>query len=241
MLKLYQLKKKKKILNLNKTHTRVSLSTLGFISIFFITVLTVSVFGTARSITVQGQPSFGLNNIFELYKFKNSNNKFAARHEINSIVINKNITIIIDFYTKFTNDRDISSIIIKHALDNNIPINVAFAQAWEESRFNPKAVSDYNSDGSRDWGLFQLNDGWHSYTEKQLFDANFNSRKGMQHLAEMIDRNDGNIITGLYCYNAGFDRINVQNIIPKSTVQYVQDILEYEDMLNIEFNKIFVA
>lgn len=163
--------------------------------------------------------------------------EFPVRYEINRFITDDNILQVIEFYSQFTSSRKVSEAIIRGSLEYNIPINIGFALAWAESRFYPRAVNGSNANGSSDWGLFQLNDRYNHLTQEQFFNVYTNAYTGLRYLREMIDLNDDDLIYSLYSYNAGPTRVVVHGNIPRITIKYVENILEYEDMLNQEFNK----
>lgn len=174
----------------------------------------------------------------ELYEPAKEETKFVVRSQINDIINSDNFNDVIIFYSKFTENHSISEAIITYSIRENVPINVVFALAWAESRFNPFAINTSNRNGTSDWGLFQLNDRYHRFTRAQYFDVHVNSERGITHFKDMMGLTNNDVIMSLYAYNAGYSRV-VNNTVPDSTMQYVHLILEYEDMLNQEFNKWF--
>ena len=60
------------------------------------------------------------------------------------------------YYSKVTNNRDISQAILENAAKYNVPLSLAFALAHTESRYKITAIHR-NTNGSIDRGLFQLN------------------------------------------------------------------------------------
>lgn len=220
----------KKISNLNKT-----LFTLGFTLILFFLLSSITI--SASGIVKSEYNLSGFHNLSDFYNAKSYDSKIYVRYEINDIVGNFDKKQIITFYTQFTKNKKIAQIIIDKCLQYNIPLNIGFALAYEESRFNPYAVNTNNADSTVDKGLYQLNSAYHPFSDEQLFNPQFNSDRALSFLQEMIDMND-NITNALYCYNAGYGRVVIQNIVPTSTKSHIVNILIYEDMLNIEFNKL---
>ena len=108
----------------------------------------------------------------------------------------------------------------------NIPPALAFALAWVESRFNPKAVNAANRDRSVDRGLFQLNNrSFPALTEEEFFDPWLSARYGLAHLRYCLDRG-GSLVSGLAMYNAGAVRVATGDGAPKRTLDYVSLILD---------------
>ncbi|HOC29720.1 MAG TPA: transglycosylase SLT domain-containing protein [Treponemataceae bacterium] len=136
------------------------------------------------------------------------------------------------FYTHITGNETITRIILDHASKNNIPPSLAFSLAWEESRYQIKAVNKNAS--SIDRGLFQLNNkAFPKLTEKDFFNPETNARNGLNHLRYCIDLS-GNEIAALAMYNAGTTKVRNNNT-PKRTLDYVSRILNYKDGLETLF------
>ena len=116
---------------------------------------------------------------------------------------------------------DIVALILAIALEFGVPGNFVLAIAYEESGLNPNAVSSANSDGSRDWGLMQINDKWHCVENWQ--DAETNIRAGVAYIKLLSEREE--ITTWWYvavAYNAGMGRINNP---PASTLRYAERVM----------------
>jgi hypothetical protein len=141
---------------------------------------------------------------------------------------------LIDFYTQFTGNTQVTAIILEMALVLEIPINLAFSLAWKESRFDYKAISPPNRGGSRDWGLFQLNDrGRSEWTREQFFNLRRNAYSGLYYLKHCIETM-GDIRMGLAAYNAGVYGVKARGV-PRSTRRYIEAIFEYEAALDQAF------
>ena len=50
------------------------------------------------------------------------------------------------------------------AAQYGLPVKWASGIAWRESRCNPKAVSKLNRNGTRDYGIWQVNSSWQTVT-----------------------------------------------------------------------------
>ncbi len=144
---------------------------------------------------------------------------------------------IIVFYTQFTNSHVIAESIIRNALYYKMPINLAFALAYAESRFNPRAFN-INTDGSIDRGLFQLNNSYRQdWKIKDFFNIEKNVKEGIRYWATECNKNDRTMPITFIAYNMGpYSESALTSTIPLRRAGYVGDILAYEDMLNIEFN-----
>lgn len=179
------------------------------------------------------------NEIINFYKAPRvSLNNFEVRYEINESLSDINNTLILNFYNQFTGNWIISKTIIDNAIEYSVPIHIAFSIAWHESKFNPSAISTANRNGTRDWGLFQLNDSYRqNWTRSDFLNINLNSEEGLRHFKWGYDQVD-DIILALKAYNAGMSRV-INNSVPDSTNDYVNSILEYESFLDKEFNDAF--
>jgi hypothetical protein len=132
---------------------------------------------------------------------------------------------VIDFFAEVCASNNIAEVILDNADSNNIAPALAFALAWEESRFNPLAVNNKNRDESIDRGLFQLNNLSFPRLETQaFFNPALNAKYGMSHLRYCLDAG-GSEAAALAMYNAGTVRVRSTGT-PKSTLDYISRILE---------------
>lgn len=137
------------------------------------------------------------------------------------------------FYAHITGNETIARIILDNASKNNIAPALAFALAWEESHYTPKAVNRNAS--STDRGLFQLNNkAFPKLTEKDFFNPEINAAYGLAHLSYCIDLS-GNEIAALAMYNAGTTKVRADKT-PKRTLDYVSRIFSYKEGLEKLFN-----
>lgn len=95
----------------------------------------------------------------------------------------------------------LKKIIIDEATRQGVPVELALAVAQQESGFNNKAVSKPNKNGSRDHGLFQLNDKYHKL--KNVYDPIENTRYAIGMLKKGLAKNNGDVAKTLSDYNAG--------------------------------------
>ena len=138
------------------------------------------------------------------------------------------------FYIKLTDRSDISLPILRQAEANDIPLPLAFALAWGESKFNARAFNP--NPGSVDRGLFQLNSATFPFLKaKQFYDPETNARYGLKHLRLCLDRADSDLV-GLALYNAG--TFKVHRGTPYSTLTHIARILEYRDELQSAFQRL---
>lgn len=134
------------------------------------------------------------------------------------------------FYDRITGYRDITYRIIEQCLYFDVPINIALALCYEESRFYIYAENGiHNKDGSADYGLFQLNSYVYSEYEKEyLMDINNNIRFGIQHLRSDYEEY-GDWFKAVIAYNSG----SISDV-PESTIHHMAKIFnrarEYDRM-----------
>ena len=134
------------------------------------------------------------------------------------------------FYTVLTHDRDVALAILSEADNNDIPLPLAFALAYTESRYNPKATNS-NVNTTIDRGLFQLNsNSFPGLSEADFFDPYISAKYGMSHLKFCLN-SAGNEVSALAMYNAGTGRVR-SNKTPQSTLNYIGKIITYQK--NIE-------
>ena len=132
---------------------------------------------------------------------------------------------VVDFFSGICASREIAEVILANADSFNIAPALAVALAWEESRFNPRAVNTKNRDQSIDRGLFQLNNRSFPRLEVQsFFNPGVNARYGMSHLRYCLDTG-GSEVAALAMYNAGANRVNSSGT-PRSTLDYISRILD---------------
>ena len=137
------------------------------------------------------------------------------------------------FYTCITHDKDVALAILSEADNNDIPLALAFALAYTESRYNPKATNS-NVNTTIDRGLFQLNsNSFPALTEADFFDPYISAKYGMSHLKFCLN-SAGNEVSALAMYNAGTGRVR-SNKTPQSTLNYVGKIITYQKMLESLF------
>jgi soluble lytic murein transglycosylase-like protein len=161
--------------------------------------------------------------------------RMQVNHEILRLV---DRDAVVDFYAAYTGDREVARVILEAALWAEVPVNLAFALGWQESRFDADAVSGVNYYGTRDWGLFQLNDaarpGW---KRADFFDIRRNAESAMQYLRLCLGEM-GSVDLALAAYNAGIRGVREWGI-PASTRAYTIAIRGYERELDRAFGERF--
>ena len=139
------------------------------------------------------------------------------------------------FYAHITENTEISSAILEYADANDIPLSLAFALAYTESRYKPAAVNR-NVNGTIDRGLFQLNSAsFPRLTEAEFFDPKTSARYGLAHLKYCLSVAE-NEVAALAMYNAGISRIK-NDSTPRRTLNYIAHILRYRQTLDELFRE----
>jgi soluble lytic murein transglycosylase-like protein len=135
------------------------------------------------------------------------------------------------FYAQVAGDSWIGNIILQQASANDIPLPLAFALAWGESEFNPRAYN--RNPQSADRGLFQLNSRtFPRVSADDLYDPQVNARLGLKHLRFCLDQAPSELVA-LAIYNAGAQK--VRKGTPYSTLNHIARILEYREKLEEDF------
>ncbi|MBN1241387.1 MAG: transglycosylase SLT domain-containing protein [Spirochaetales bacterium] len=142
------------------------------------------------------------------------------------------------FFAELTGSPQIAALILEEAAKREVPPALAFAVAWEESHFNPRALNR-NSD-SVDRGLFQLNSkSFPKLATGEFYDIPTNIRLGVAHLDFCLDKG-GNEVAALAIYNAGLTRVG-KGGTPRSTLDYAARIVRWRDDLEDLFEVRVIA
>ncbi|MCR4790771.1 MAG: lytic transglycosylase domain-containing protein [Treponemataceae bacterium] len=141
---------------------------------------------------------------------------------------------VIWFYNQITHNEEITKAILENANSNNIRLSLAFALAYTESNYNPKA-SHMNTNKTIDSGLFQLNNKtFPNLTESEMYNPYINAHYGLGHLRFCLNT-AGNEVSALAMYNAGTTKVR-NNKTPQVTLNYVSNIINYSNGLDLLFN-----
>lgn len=134
------------------------------------------------------------------------------------------------FYRHITGNQTIADAILTEANNNDIPLSLAFALAFTESKFKPTAMN-INTNKSIDRGLFQLNNrSFPQIREKDFYNPAISAKYGMQHLRFCLKISNGNEALALASYNAGQTKVS-NNKTPQTTVAYIGKIMAYRNKL----------
>lgn len=130
--------------------------------------------------------------------------------------------LVVEYYSVLTGDRAIAQVILETCDQLELDPSLGFAMAWNESHFNPRAVS-YNDD-TVDRGLFQLNSRTFSGLDRRtVFDPRANALRGLGYYKKALVKL-GSEEKALGYYNSGVGLIS-DRTLPRSTRAYVKKIL----------------
>lgn len=147
-------------------------------------------------------------------------------------------TKVVDFFAALTRSRPVALAILDNAASHGVPAGLAFAIAYEESRFDPKACN--KNPNSVDRGLFQLNSTtFPDLNEAQVYDPAYNAKQGVAYFKHVLEVS-GNEVSALAMYNAGRTRVS-QKGAPMTTLEYISRILTYERNIDRLFTAKVVA
>ena len=124
-------------------------------------------------------------------------------------------------YTK----EQIQQMIIDSANSRGIDPAIALAIASHESGFNPNAVNTANPNGTKDWGVMQLNDTTvQTIGVTNPLDPKQNIDAGVSLLAGLLNRYSGNVRNALWAYASGPGNVGptkTPNSIAQGFIDYV--------------------
>ena len=139
----------------------------------------------------------------------------------------------LDFFSALTGSDTIAHAILENSLRYEVPATLAFALAFEESRFHADALN--HNGNSVDRGLFQLNSrSFPDLSTAQFYDPEINAQYGLAHLHYCLNTG-GNEVAALAMYNAGRTSVD-HGVTPRRTLDYVSRILKYEDNIRTLFD-----
>lgn len=137
--------------------------------------------------------------------------------------------LVVGYFSKLTESRSIAETVLEICSEKDIPPTLAFAIAWNESHFNPKAIN-YNR-SSVDRGLFQLNSRTFAELGREaMYDPRTNSHHALDYLKEGLDRT-GDVEKALCFYNSGMIEAKGQRV-PRSSKVYAKSVLSDRDCLD---------
>jgi len=121
-----------------------------------------------------------------------------------------------------TNMEIKKALIMAISLEEGVPPEFAVAIALTENwTLNPRAVSPPNRNGTRDWGLMQLNDAY--FPLSNWYCAETNARTAIRHIRWLMDHpRTCTFWSVAVAYNAGIKRLNRP---PNSTLTYAENVM----------------
>jgi len=139
------------------------------------------------------------------------------------------------FLDKYTHSRDVTFALVSNGLSYGIPVDLLFGLVYSESRFNPAALNGHqNKDGSKDYGLMQLNSATYAkYDKDYLMVLSNNVRMGCAHLVEQRDLYK-EWIPALVTYNSGS-----LNTVTAESIMRLSSIIQYSNGLDIDLSSEF--
>jgi hypothetical protein len=138
----------KKPLKKNKLYDfykKWKISVISFIYIVFTGVVFFAGYGVAEKIFIP-------KNIFIM-----NTNINVTGLEVNKYAVNDLDFFVQSYANKEKISKQKSGLMIHYALLYEVPINMAFSVAYNESRYNENAKNVLNKNGSYDYGIMQLN------------------------------------------------------------------------------------
>lgn len=145
---------------------------------------------------------------------------------------------VIDFFASITKSRVIAVAILENSVQQKVPASLAFAIAFGESRFDPRAFNQ--NPASVDRGLFQLNSlTFPDLSDEEIYNPSRNAKEGIAYFRHVLDIS-GNEVSALAMYNAGRTRVTKQGA-PVVTLDYIAKILNYRKNIENLFTAKVVA
>jgi soluble lytic murein transglycosylase-like protein len=119
------------------------------------------------------------------------------------------------------------------ALEVGVPTNfvkaIAYAEHWngsiEATIINPRARSPQNRNGTRDYGVMQLNGRYFSHIDMMCPEQNI--RAGVLHIKWLTERPELNTWWAVaVAYNCGLNRMRSTGGPPPESIRYANRVLE---------------
>jgi len=186
------------------------------ISLFFLISSAATLLDTNRSINSHNSSSSILFsvNIGKIYTYSDPISKLYSDSKTKDQVLK--------FFSSITNSEKVAKAILENSIANKVRPSLAFAVAYVESRYDPKARST-NTVGSLNRGLFQLNSSvFGRISDRVVLDPYHNARLGLGHLQEYLSKSNDEF-TALAAYNAGITRITEKGV-PGMTFKYISEV-----------------
>ncbi len=214
---------KKELQHFRKTASRLVIAASFCIASFFLISSAAALFDPyAGSILVNSESSL-------MFRAKTKYLK-SVDDPISRLYVNeKTRDQVVRFFAAITNSELVARAILDSSIQHEVRPSLAFAIAWVESRYNPRARS-INASGSTNRGLFQLNSSvFNAGNEREIYDPFNNALLGIAHLKEYMAVSDDEF-TALAAYNAGLNRISEKGV-PGMTFAYISEISRMEQRI----------
>jgi hypothetical protein len=138
--------------------------------------------------------------------------------------------LVLRYLTDYTGSKEIASLMMTYSDKYKIDRNLLLALAFTESSFNPRAVN-YNTNGSIDRGLCQLNNKTFTHLKKEeFFDPEVNISHAAEFLRWCLDQSNNNNVKALAFYNAGIGNVSKKKV-GEVTLNYIQKIIDEKTRL----------
>lgn len=133
-----------------------------------------------------------------------------------------------------------------------VPYEIIYKLISHESNWNEKAINSKNTNGTKDYGLGQLNSRYvslfvekYAKEDKHNFDV-FNGSHNLKVAVQLLEYNyayylkkgyssDRALSLGIMAYNCGRGAVNTRQI-PQSTLQYLKKIRDYKELKEIDID-----
>jgi soluble lytic murein transglycosylase-like protein len=135
-----------------------------------------------------------------------------------------------EFYSTYTKQPEMIAIIddINKYYQNDLALLISLSMI--ESGMNQWAVNDKNINGSKDLGLYQLNNN--HFRSPYILDPVINIANADAHLSYCLDKTRGDIENALRLYNGGYYLRN------PNTEIYVKKVMNYYVKLKLNYSEV---
>lgn len=122
----------------------------------------------------------------------------------------------------------IQQMITASAQQYGVSPQLALGIASHESAFNPNAVNSANANGTKDWGVMQLNDTTvQTFGVSDPLDPQQNIDAGMKLLAQLSAKYNGDPTDILWAYMSGSGNVNPSGNPPTAVQNFINYVTTY--------------
>lgn len=130
--------------------------------------------------------------------------EMVVEYQIAAVQADAAEPVVLSYYDSVPLDKELQDYIIKQAHAKGIPPQIVMAIIERESDYDITNMGD----GGNSYGLMQIQKRWHQERMDKLgcsdlFDPYQNVAVGIDYLAELLDRYDGDMAKALVGYNQG--------------------------------------